>query len=211
MKRIRLVVVDDHALFRAGLINLLNQMPEMEVVGQAGDGKAALEEVGRANPDVVLLDIHMPVMSGVEAVRHLKQNETCRVLMLTISKHDEDLFGAIEAGADGYLLKSAEPDELRRAILWVAEGKSVLSPEVTKRVLQAVGSGKDLTSGVLLSERELEVLQCLAKGMTSAEIARHLFISENTVKTHVRHILEKLEAGNRAEAVSKAIQMGLIR
>lgn len=211
MKRIRLVVVDDHALFRAGLINLLNQMPEMEVVGQAGDGKAALEEVGRTNPDVVLLDIHMPVMSGVEAVRHLKQNETCRVLMLTISKHDEDLFGAIEAGADGYLLKSAEPDELRRAILWVAEGKSVLSPEVTKRVLQAVGSGKDLISGVLLSERELEVLQCLAKGMTSAEIARHLFISENTVKTHVRHILEKLEAGNRAEAVSKAIQMGLIR
>ena len=211
MKRIRLVVVDDHALFRAGLINLLNQMPEMEVVGQAGDGKAAIEEVRRANPDVVLLDIHMPVMGGVETVRHLKQNETCRILMLTISKHDEDLFGAIEAGADGYLLKSAEPDELRRAILWVAEGKSVLSPEVTKRVLQAVGSGKNLTSGVLLSERELDVLQCLAKGMTSVEIAHHLFISENTVKTHVRHILEKLEAGNRAEAVSKAIQMGLIR
>lgn len=211
MKRIRLVVVDDHALFRAGLINLLNQMPEMEVVGQAGDGKAAIEEVRRAKPDVVLLDIHMPVMGGVETVRHLKQNETCRILMLTISKHDEDLFGAIEAGADGYLLKSAEPDELRRAILWVAEGKSVLSPEVTKRVLQAVGSGKNLTSGVLLSERELDVLQCLAKGMTSVEIAHHLFISENTVKTHVRHILEKLEAGNRAEAVSKAIQMGLIR
>jgi DNA-binding NarL/FixJ family response regulator len=211
VKRIRLVVVDDHALFRAGLINLLNQMPEMEVVGQAGDGKAAIEEVRRANPDVVLLDIHMPVMGGVETVRHLKQNETCRILMLTISKHDEDLFGAIEAGADGYLLKSAEPDELRRAILWVAEGKSVLSPEVTKRVLQAVGSGKNLTSGVLLSERELDVLQCLAKGMTSVEIAHHLFISENTVKTHVRHILEKLEAGNRAEAVSKAIQMGLIR
>jgi len=211
VKRIRLVVVDDHALFRAGLINLLNQMPEMEVVGQAGDGKAAIEEVRRAKPDVVLLDIHMPVMGGVETVRHLKQNETCRILMLTISKHDEDLFGAIEAGADGYLLKSAEPDELRRAILWVAEGKSVLSPEVTKRVLQAVGSGKNLTSGVLLSERELDVLQCLAKGMTSVEIAHHLFISENTVKTHVRHILEKLEAGNRAEAVSKAIQMGLIR
>ncbi len=210
MKKIRLVVVDDHALFRAGLINLLNQMPELEVVGQAADGKSALEEVRRTNPDVVLLDIHMPGMGGVETVQALKRSETCRVLMLTISKHDEDLFGAIEAGADGYLLKSAEPDELRRAILWVAEGKSVLSPEVTRRVLQAVSSGPSMASGDLLSERELDVLRCLAKGMTSAEIAHHLYITENTVKTHVRHILEKLEASNRVEAVSKALQLGLI-
>jgi DNA-binding NarL/FixJ family response regulator len=211
MKHVRLVVVDDHALFRAGLVNLLDQMPDLEVVGEAGDGREALEEVQRTRPDVVLLDVNMPVMGGVETVEALKPNEDLRILMLTISKHDEDLFGAIAAGADGYLLKSAEPEELRRAILLVSEGKSVLSPEVTRRVLQMVGSGKDVYSEVGLSEREKEVLDCLAKGMTSAQVASQLFISENTVKTHVRHILEKLEASNRAEAVSKAIQIGLIR
>jgi DNA-binding NarL/FixJ family response regulator len=131
--------------------------------------------------------------------------------MLTISKHDEDLFGAIAAGADGYLLKNAEPSELHRAILLVAEGMSVLSPEVTGRVLKAVSSAQALPSDVGLSRREMEVLDCLAQGMTSAQIANDLFITENTVKTHVRHILEKLEAANRAEAVSRAIQLGLIR
>jgi DNA-binding NarL/FixJ family response regulator len=211
MKHVRLVVVDDHALFRAGLVNLLDQMPDLEVVGEAGDGREALEEVQRKRPDVVLLDVNMPVMGGVETVEALKAIDGIRILMLTISKHDEDLFGAIAAGADGYLLKSAEPEELRRAILLVSEGKSVLSPEVTRRVLQMVGSGKDVYSEVGLSKREREVLDCLAKGMTSAQVASQLFISENTVKTHVRHILEKLEASNRAEAVSKAIQIGLIR
>lgn len=212
MKKVRLLVVDDHALFRAGLVNLLAQMPELEVVGEAGDGRAALEEIGEKRPDVVLLDVNMPVLGGVETVEALKaRDEESRILMLTISKHDEDLFGAIAAGADGYLLKSAEPDELRRAILQVSEGKSVLSPEVTRRVLQMVGSGKDVYSEVGLSKREREVLDCLARGMTTAQVAQELFISDNTVKTHVRHILEKLEASNRAEAVSKAIQIGLIR
>jgi len=211
MKKIRLVVVDDHALFRAGLVNLLAQMPEMEVVGEAGDGREAVAIVEQNKPDVVLLDVNMPVMDGVESVEALKEAQDCRIVMLTISNHDEDLFGSIAAGADGYLLKSAEPEELRRAILLVAEGKSVLSPDVTRRVLQMVGSGKELYSEVGLSKREREVLDCLARGMTSAQIADDLFISENTVKTHVRHILEKLEASNRAEAVSKAIQIGLIR
>ena len=211
MKKIRLVVVDDLALFRAGLVNLLAQMPEMEVVGEAGDGREAVAIVQQNKPDVVLLDVNMPVMDGVETVEALKEAQDCRIVMLTISNHDEDLFGSIAAGADGYLLKSAEPEELRRAILLVAEGKSVLSPDVTRRVLQMVGSGKELYSEVGLSKREREVLDCLARGMTSAQIADDLFISENTVKTHVRHILEKLEASNRAEAVSKAIQIGLIR
>jgi len=129
--------------------------------------------------------------------------------MLTISKHDEDLFGAIAAGADGYLLKNSEPEELRRAIILVAEGKSVLSPEVTaghEGCEQRAGNAAEIG----LSKREMEVLDCLAQGMTSAQIASDLFITENTVKTHVRHILEKLEAANRAEAVSRAIQLGLI-
>ena len=211
MRVIRLVVVDDHALFRAGLVSLLTSIPEFEIVGEAGDGRQALSVVREEKPDVVLLDVNMPVMGGVEMVEALQENDRPRILMLTISKHDEDLFGAIAAGADGYLLKDAEPDELRRAINLVAGGKSVLSPEVTSRVLKVVSSSHGIPPDVALSKREMDVLKCLAKGMTSAQIAKDLFISENTVKTHVRHILEKLEASNRAEAVSRAIQLGLIR
>lgn len=211
MKKINIVVVDDHALFRAGLVSLLKTIPEFEIVGEAGDGREGLSVVEMTNPDVVLLDVNMPVMGGVEMVEALHEKQQPRILMLTISKHDEDLFGAIAAGADGYLLKNAEPDELRRAINHVAEGRSVLSPEVTSRVLKAVGRSQGIPPEVALSKREMDVLRCLAKGMTSAQIASDLFISENTVKTHVRHILEKLEASNRAEAVSRAIQLGIIR
>jgi len=211
MKKVRLVVVDDHALFRAGLISLLSGMPEMEIVGEAEDGEQALAVIGRTRPDVVLLDVNMPVMGGVDTVQALQSLEDTKILMLTVSKHDEDLFGAIAAGADGYLLKNAEPDELRRAILLVAEGKSILSPEVTGRVLKVVSSARGIPPEVGLSRREMEVLNCLARGMTSAQIATGLYITENTVKTHVRHILDKLEAANRAEAVSRAVQLGLIR
>jgi two-component system nitrate/nitrite response regulator NarL len=214
MTRISLGVVDDHALFRAGLISLLNEIPEFQVVGEAGNGQAALEMVQKARPEVLLLDVNMPEMGGVEvvcALRTLPQASQPRILMLTISKSEEDLMGAIAAGADGYLLKSAEPEELRRSIQLVYEGFSVLSPQVTRQVLRAVAQG-DLsrTAESGLSSREMEVLSCLAQGKTTAQIASELFISENTVKTHVRHILEKLEAANRAEAVSKATQMGLI-
>jgi DNA-binding NarL/FixJ family response regulator len=160
---------------------------------------------------VILLDVNMPRMNGVETVRALRDYPEIHIIMLTISKHDEDLFGAIEAGADGYLLKNAEPGELQRAIHLIAEGKSVLSPEVTGRVMRAVGGLRGILPEINLSRREMEVLDCLARGMTSAQIADGLFISENTVKTHVRHILEKLEAANRAEAVSKAIQLGIIK
>ena len=211
MKKINIVVVDDHALFRPGLASLLTTIPEFNIVGEAGDGREALSVVEKTSPDVILLDVNMPVMGGVEMVEALHEKHQPRILMLTISKHDEDLFGAIAAGADGYLLKDAEPDELRRAINHVAEGRSVLSPEVTSRVLKAVSSSQGIPPEVALSKREMDVLRCLAKGMTSAQIASDLFISENTVKTHVRHILEKLEASNRAEAVSRAIQLGIIR
>lgn len=209
---INLVVVDDHALFRAGLINLLSDFPEFEIVGEGGNGQEALAVVAESQPDVVLLDVNMPVMDGVETVTKLKKNSSdIKVLMLTISKHEEDLFGAINAGADGYLLKNAEPDELKKSILAVYEGKAVLSPDVTANVLKAVISKEGYTPDAGLSKREIEVLECLAKGMTTSQIAETLFISDNTVKTHVRRILEKLEAGNRTEAVSKATVMGLIR
>ena len=209
-KPIRLVVVDDHALFRAGLISLLSEMDDFEVLGEANDGASAIELVRRMKPDLVLMDVNMPGVDGVEAVRMLRKSETCRILMLTISKNDEDLFGAIAAGADGYILKNAEPEELRQTIALVAQGMFVLSPQVTRQVVRAIGGDRSRAQESGLSSREMEVLDCLAQGKTTIQIASKLFISENTVKTHVRHILEKLEASNRAEAVSKALQMGLI-
>ena len=214
MTPVRLAVVDDHALFRAGLVSLLSEMAEVSVVGEAGDGQGALEIVNQYKPDVLLLDVNMPGISGVEVVRVLRdlpEQEQCRILMLTISKNEQDLLGAIEAGADGYLLKNAEPDELRKAILLVNQGLSVLSPQVTRQVLKAaIDGGQSRSLEIGLSDREMEVLECLAQGKTTSQVAGELFISENTVKTHVRHILEKLKASNCPEAVSKTTQMGLI-
>jgi len=161
-------------------------------------------------PDVILLDDNMPIMGGVDTVRELKKGDSPKILMLTISKSDEDLLGAISAGADGYLLKSSEPEELRKAIISVNQGMAVLAPQIKRQVLDTVNTEPVRSPESELSDRELEVLGCLARGRTTAQIAFELFISENTVKTHVRHILEKLEASNRAEAVSKAIQLGII-
>lgn len=209
---LRLVVVDDHALFRRGLVGLLEDMPGFTVVGQAGDGQQALPLIEKTRPDVVLLDLNMPNMDGIAALRAMRERRLpVKVLMLTISQTDADLLDAIRAGADGYLLKNTEPDDLRRAIRRVAEGQGALSPEVTGPVLRAVGRSASTDQAGLLSERELEVLGCLVDGLTTQQISLRLFISENTVKTHVRHIFEKLEVSNRAEAVGKAIQMGVIK
>jgi DNA-binding NarL/FixJ family response regulator len=212
MKRVRVAIVDDHALFRAGLISLVNEMPEFQVVGEAGDGHGALDLVRRIKPDVLLLDVNMPGMGGVETVRSIRSlppADQCRILMLTISRNEEDLLGAITAGADGYLLKDAQPEDLQKAITLVSQGMSVLSPQVTRQVMLAAKIG-DQARESGLSTREMEVLICLAQGKTTLQMASELYISENTVKTHVRHILEKLEASNRAEAVSKAAQLGLL-
>ncbi len=209
---VRLVVVDDHALFRRGLIGLINDLPGLQVVGEAGNGQDALQVIQREKPDVVLLDVNMPEMDGIQTVNQIRRmNLPVRVLMLTISEEEEDLLSAIRLGADGYLLKNIEPDDLRKAILRVAEGDGALSPEVTGMVLRALAQQGEIKAQPLLSDRELEVLDCLAAGQTTSQIAANLFISENTVKTHVRHILEKLEASNRTEAVSKGLQLGLIQ
>jgi DNA-binding NarL/FixJ family response regulator len=211
-KRVRLVVVDDHTLFRRGLVSLLAEVPEFQVVGEAGDGREALSVIKEKSPDIVLLDVNMPVMNGIETVQELRKNRAAvKILMLTISQHDDDLVGAIVAGADGYLLKNTEPHELRRSIQLLAEGKSVLSPEVTRQVMRAVTQTQQNGGNSPLSDRELEVLNCLAHGQTTNQISAQLFISENTVKTHIRHILEKLDAANRTEAVSKAMHLGLIQ
>lgn len=209
--RLRLVVVDDHALFRRGLVGLLADMPEFTVVGEAGDGLQALDVIGAQKPDLVLLDVNMPKMDGVETVQELRARKNpVHILMLTISQNDEDLMGAIRAGADGYLLKNTEPEDLRKALIKVANGQGVLSPEVTGQVMHAVAHPVNSPQQPL-SEREMDVLRCLAGGQTTHQISSLLFISENTVKTHIRHILEKMEADNRVEAVGKALKMGLIR
>jgi len=208
---LRLVVVDDHALFRRGLVGLLTDMPEFTVVGEAGDGLQALDVIGLQKPDLVLLDVNMPQMDGVETVQELRARKNpVHILMLTISQNDEDLMGAIRAGADGYLLKNTEPEDLRKALIKVASGQGVLSPEVTGQVMHAVAHPVNSPQQPL-SEREMDVLRCLAGGQTTHQISSLLFISENTVKTHIRHILEKMEADNRVEAVGKALKMGLIR
>jgi len=212
MPEIRIVVVDDHALFRAGLVSLLSDYPEFRVVGEAGDGRAALEVVRARHPDLVLMDVNMPVMDGVQAAAVMRETYPgLRILMLTVSRHDDDLFGAIAAGADGYLLKNAEPEDLHRSIMQVCEGKGVLDPDVTGRVLQVIAGSEPPGSSAGLSQREVDVLRLLAAGKTTSLIAQALFISENTVKTHVRRIFEKLNVHNRAEAVSKALSLGILR
>lgn len=207
---VRIVVVDDHTLFRRGLVGLLAEMEDFQVAGEAASGQEALTVIAAEKPDIVLLDVNMPGMSGIETLTAMKkQGIVSPVLMLTISQHEEDLIGAIRAGASGYLLKNAEPETLRQTIKQVVAGKSVLAPEVTEQVFRLVRSGS-LGSANLLTEREVEVLRFLARGLTTAQTGAEMFISENTVKTHVRHILDKLEVSNRAEAVAKATQIGLI-
>lgn len=207
----RLVVVDDHALFRRGLIGLLSDFAEVAVVGEAGSGEESLQVIAKQKPDVVLLDINMPGMTGVETLIALRKAKLdMSVLMLTVSQDENDLVGAILAGACGYLLKSAEPETLRNALREVAAGNSTLSPEMTSQVFKVVRRMHSAKGQPLLSEREVEVLRCLSRGRTTAQISKDLFISENTVKTHIRHILEKMEVSNRAEAVAKALQSRLL-
>jgi len=209
-ENIRIVVVDDHTLFRRGLVGLLAEMEGFEVVGEASNGQDALHMIEAQKPDIVLLDVNMPEMGGVETLAALrKKNLDFPVLMLTISQHEEDLIGAIRAGASGYLLKNTEPESLQKTIKQVVAGQSVLAPEITGQVFRLVRSGQ-MGSASILTEREVEVMRFLSKGLTTAQTGKEMFISENTVKTHIRHILEKLEVSNRAEAVAKATQLGLI-
>lgn len=208
---VRLVVVDDHALFRLGLIGLLSEFEGFEVVGQAGNGEEALQVIAKQKPDLVLLDINMPGMSGVETLEALRKAKfTMPVLMLTVSQNESDLVGAIIAGASGYLLKNTEPEILRHTMQNVLDGNSVLAPEMTAQIFNVMRRLQTARADSLLSEREVEVLRCLSRGLTTLRVASELFISENTVKTHIRHILEKMEVSNRAEAVAKALHSGLL-
>jgi len=213
---VRVVLVDDHDFFRDGLRELLAERGGVEILGEGADGTEAIELVRRHRPDVVIMDLNMPRMSGVEATRRLTaESAETRVLMLTISADDSAVIDAIRAGASGYVLKDAPVEEIRRAIEAVASGQLLVSPRVARALVGAVGELADrsqraetITSA--LTERELEVLRLVASGRGNAEIARELFLSPATVKNHVAEILSKLGVENRVEAAACAVRAQLV-
>jgi len=201
---IRLLIVDDHPVVRDGLSGIFSGADGFEVVGTAEDGAQGVQLARALDPDVVLMDLRMPRMDGVTAIRELA-GARARVLVLTTYDSDADVLPAIEAGATGYLLKDAPRSELYRAVKAAARGESVLSPPVASRVLRAARSDEPA-----LSARELEVLELVARGSTNREAARTLFISEATVKTHLLHVYAKLGVPDRASAVAAAFDRGLL-
>ena len=221
---VRIVVADDHPVVRDGLVAMLQTQPDFVVVGEAGSGLGALDVIAATRPDVLLLDLEMPVLDGVETIRRLRQEQpTARVIVFTAFDNDERIIHAVQAGANGYLLKGAPREEIFKAIRITMEGGSLLQPVVASKLLRHMGQGaqhRGTTQGAVtarhtppyepLTERELEVLHLLAQGMPNKEIAAQLVISERTAKFHVSWIMGKLGATNRTEAVALAAQKGLI-
>jgi DNA-binding NarL/FixJ family response regulator len=216
---IRTLIVDDHALFRRGLEMVLESEPDIELVGEASDGEEAVSKAGESLPDVILMDIRMPRISGIEACRALKDvAPSAKIVMLTISDEEEDLFEAIRAGASGYLLKDIPLDEVADTVRAVYGGQSLINPSMAGKLLTefaALARRDDeeppqQVPAPRLTDREIQVLRLVARGMNNRDIAKELFISENTVKNHVRNILEKLQIHSRMEAVMVAVREKLI-
>lgn len=210
---IRVLIADDHALFRKGLQMVLDSEPDIIVVGEAGDGAAAVDVAAATTPDVVLLDVRMPKRSGIEACAAIKEAvPSCKIIMLTMSDEEADLYDAIKAGALGYLLKDIEISEVPASVRAVFNGQSLISPALANALLTefaAIVKKSDAPAAVAgpkLTEREMEVLKQVARGLQNKEIAKALFISENTVKNHIRNILEKLQLHSRMEAVVYAVR-----
>jgi DNA-binding NarL/FixJ family response regulator len=215
---IRVLIVDDHALFRRGLEMVLEEQGDIEVVGEGSDGNEAVEKAGDLLPDVVLMDIRMPRRGGIEACTAIKSAvPSAKIVMLTISDEEEDLFEAIKAGASGYLLKEISIDEVPQAVRAVQGGQSLISPSMASKLITEFAAlakrsaeRQQQVPAPKLTDREMEVLRLVAKGLGNREIARELFISENTVKNHVRNILEKLQLHSRMEAVVYAVREKLL-
>ncbi len=214
MTDIRILIVDDQALIRSGLRMILEAEDGLSVIGEASDGREAIEVATRQRPDVILMDIRMPVMDGIR-LNASALSPKPRVLILTTFDLDEYVYAAIRAGASGFLLKDAPPDDLIHAIRVVARGEALLAPTVTRRLIEEFASRPEPDGAPEgmdeLTERELEVLQSLAAGLSNAEIADALFVSEATVKTHISHILTKLDLRDRVQAVVVAYESGLVR
>ncbi len=207
MSPIRLMIVDDHPIMRDGLRGVFSDDPDFAVVGEAGNGAEAVALVGRLDPDVILMDLRMPVMGGVEAIARLRSaGHPARVLILTTYDTDRDVLPAIEAGATGYLLKDAPREELLRAVRAADAGRPVLAPSVAEALMSRAGG----RTPDALTPREVEVLRLVAEGATNQTAARRLMVSETTIKTHLLHIYAKLEVRDRASAVAAAYQRGLL-
>jgi two-component system nitrate/nitrite response regulator NarL len=220
---IRLLVVDDHPLFRRGLVSLLSQDSRFSVVSEAGDIGEAFRILSHQDPDLLLLDNHLPGVKGVEAIASLKQgHDNLRILMLTVSEDEDDLTNALQNGADGYLLKTSEPDQLCDAIIKVFEGHSVVSPEMMSKLVSALRQPTPLISSATdlgisqplkmlerLSPREMEIFLLIAKSLSNKQIARDLGIAETTVKIHIQHIFKKLEMSSRVQIAVLVATHGL--
>jgi DNA-binding NarL/FixJ family response regulator len=207
--------VDDQELFRRGLTMLLSVEPDIQIVGEAGDGATAAALAAASSPDIVLMDVRMPKLSGIEAITAVRNAAPdARIVMLTVSDEEADLYEAIKGGASGYLLKDASTDEVAQAVRVVADGQSLISPSMAMKLLdefkQMSRTDRSQPATPRLTERELEVLRLVAQGLNNREIAKQLFISENTVKNHVRNILEKLQLHSRMEAVMYAVREKLL-
>ena len=201
---IRIMVVDDHPVVREGLAAMIDRQPDMTVVAEASDGRQAIERFDKMNPDVALMDLRMPVMSGVEAISEIrKRHPAARIIVLTTYDGDEDIYRALQAGAQGYLLKDMFRDELLDAIRAVHRGQRRIPAAIASRLAERIG-GPELTA------RELEVLKLIVKGKSNREIGAHLAISEGTVKGHVNNILSKLGVNDRTQAATTALQRGIV-
>ncbi|HWZ95800.1 MAG TPA: response regulator transcription factor [Opitutaceae bacterium] len=218
MKKLRLILVDDQAMFREGLRMLLSLQPDFEIVGEASDGTAAIELARRVVPDVILMDLRMPEMDGAEATRRIKAEvPAVRVIVLTTFEDDEEVFAAIRAGAVGYLLKASPAEKVYEAIRLAAPGELFLEPSVTAKLVTEFNRRGSPTRPLQvapllepLSERENEVLLCLAEGMSNKEIGRRLNIAEGTVKNHMSQVLSKLQVFDRTQAALRARELGFL-
>jgi two-component system nitrate/nitrite response regulator NarL len=214
--RLRILLVDDHTLFRRGLEALLAERPDVEVVGEASNGVEAVTAARESVPEVILMDVHMPLCDGLEAVSFIKREMPhVQIIMLTVSDDDRDLFTAIRNGASGYLLKNLEPDQLFKHLDRVRRGEAAITGTMAAKILQelrelAMPTAPETEPAELLTPREIEVLQCIVEGATNRQIAEALCITENTVKIHLRNILEKLHLQNRIQAAVYAVRAGLV-
>jgi two-component system, NarL family, response regulator LiaR len=209
---IRLLIVDDHRIVREGLKTFLNPNPRMEVVGEACDGVEAVELAGKALPDVILMDLVMPKMDGIEAARQIcRDHPKMRILMITSFTEDERVMAAIQAGASGYLLKDSSPQELERAIEVVFRGESYLPPNIASKVIRGISQhAVEASTAQKFTPREVEIIKLIAEGHTNAEIAKQLFLSVRTVSSHLWRIMNKLEVENRTQVALYALRTGMI-
>lgn len=209
---IRVLIADDHAIVRKGICALLATEPDIDVVGEAQDGQEAIAQAQQLQPDVILMDLAMPRLDGLEATRHITTHQPgARILVLTSFNSDDKVFPSLRAGAQGYLLKDSGPEDLVEAIHQVYRGESSLHPSIARKVLRELAAPQDQATGsTLLTDREKEVLQLVARGQSNRSIAEQLAISEATVRTHVSNILAKLNLDSRTQAVLYALREGLV-